>query len=53
MAVYLGSFPCDVISCFPANARHRPDVVPTLEQRRRWWPINGLTLGRCLVFAGL
>ena len=34
----------------PANTRHRPDVGPMLDQRRRRWANNGPTLVRCLVF---
>ena len=38
----------------PANSTHRPNVSPTLVHRLRRWPNNiGLTLGLCVVFAGL
>ena len=40
-------------SYFPANATHRSNVGPMLDQRRRRWANIGPILDRCVVFAGL
>ena len=41
------------VNDFSANMRQSPNVVSLLGQRRRRWTNIEMTLGECLVFAGI